>query len=62
MIEKYLGDTSFDREQFNSDEYQRAFQYLLHVSTGANLDNFSFINDPRVAVSDPNNALTILIQ
>ncbi|XP_046860852.1 E3 ubiquitin-protein ligase rnf213-alpha-like [Xenia sp. Carnegie-2017] len=56
------GDTSFDREQFNSDEYQRAFQYLMHVSTGANLDNFSYINDPRVAVSDPNKALTILIQ
>ncbi|XP_046861644.1 E3 ubiquitin-protein ligase rnf213-alpha-like [Xenia sp. Carnegie-2017] len=56
------GDTSFDKEEFKSDEYQRALQYLLHVSTGANLDNFSYINDPRVAVNDPNKALTILIQ
>ena len=62
MFEKCLGDTSFDKEEFNSEEYQRAFQYLLRISKGDNLDNFSYENDPCAAVSDPVESLIVLIQ
>ncbi|XP_046860850.1 E3 ubiquitin-protein ligase rnf213-alpha-like [Xenia sp. Carnegie-2017] len=57
-----LGDTSFDKEEFNSEEYQRAFQYLLRIKKGDNLDNFSYENDSCADVSDPVESLTVLIQ
>ncbi|XP_046861659.1 E3 ubiquitin-protein ligase RNF213-like [Xenia sp. Carnegie-2017] len=54
------GDTSFDKVKFNSEEYQRAFEYLLLTYTDHNLDNFSYINGP--LVSNPVSVLTILIE
>ena len=49
-------------EKFQSEEYQRTFQYLTQFATGANLDKFAFMYDPRISVGDPVDALKIIIK
>ena len=49
-------------EKFQSEEYQRTFQYLTQFATGANLDKFAFIYDPRISIGDPVDALKIIIR
>jgi hypothetical protein len=56
------GDTGFDMEKFQSEEYQRTFQYLTQFAAGSNLDQFSFIYEPQVSIGDPDDALKIIIQ
>ena len=56
------GDTGFDMEKFHSEEYQRTFQYLTQFAAGSNLDQFSFIYEPRVITGDPVDALKIIIK
>ena len=58
----FPGDTGFDVEKFQSEEYQRTFQYLTQFAAGSNLDQFSFIYDPRVSVGEPVDALIIIIK
>ena len=48
-------------EKFQSEEYQRAIQYLTQFAAGSNLDQFSFTYKPEVA-GDPVDALKVLIQ
>ena len=57
-----VGDTGFDMEKFHSEEYQRTFQYLTQFAAGSNLDQFSFIYEPRVITGDPVDALKIIIK
>ena len=49
-------------EKFQSEEYQRTFQYLTQFAAGSNLDQFSFIYDPRVSIGEPDDALIIIIK
>ena len=58
----FPGDTGFDVEKFQSEEYQRTFQYLTQFAAGSNLDQFSFIYDPRVSIGKPVDALIIIIK
>ena len=58
----FPGDTGFDVEKFQSEEYQRTFQYLTQFAAGSNLDQFSFIYDPRVSIGEPVKALIIIIK
>ena len=58
----HAGDTGFDMEKFHSEEYQRTFQYLTQFAARSNLDQFSFIYEPRVITGDPVDALKIIIK
>ena len=49
-------------EKFHSEEYQRTFQYLTQFAAGSNLDQFSFIYEPRVITGDTVDALKIIIK
>jgi hypothetical protein len=49
-------------EKFQSEEYQRTFQYLSEFAAGSNFDQFSFNYEPRASVADPDYALKIIIQ
>ena len=58
----FPGDTGFDVEKFQSEEYQRTFRYLTQFAAGSNLNQFSFIYDPRVSIGEPAEALIIIIK
>ena len=58
----FAGDTGFDVEKFHSEEYQRTFQYLTKFAEGSNLDQFSFICNPRASIGEPVGALMIIIR
>ena len=49
-------------EKFQTEEYQRTFQYLTHFAAGSNLDQFLFMYDPRVSIGEPVEALIIIIK
>ena len=49
-------------KKFHSEEYQRTFQYLTKFEAGSNLDQLSFVNESRVSVGKPADALKIIIR
>ena len=62
LLNNLTGDTGFDMKKFQSEEYQRAFEYLTQLAAGSNMDQFLFIYNSRAAPGGLSDALNIIIQ